>query len=256
VEDGALLISDVDGTLLGDDEALREFAAWCESRREWLRLVYNSGRLFESVRESIETTDLPVPDAIIGGVGTQVRGFRSNAPLGDWPDDREGWQPLRVCSVMGEYDEVELQPAEFLSDYKLSFFVHDASPELIEEFRRRLAEASCRVELVYSSNRDLDVLPHGANKGSAAAHLASQWSFARDRVFVSGDSGNDLAMFTQGFRGIVVGNAHRELKRLDSSSVFHSNRPYAAGVLHGLSYWLGSHSSDAESPAHQHSNTF
>ena len=107
------------------------------------------------------------------------------------------------------------------------------------EARRRLAAASCPVDLVYSSNRDLDVLPRGVNKGSATAYLASQWSFAGMRVIVSGDSGNDLAMFENGFLGIVVSNAHRELKRLDSSRVYQANRPHAAGVREGLCHWLG-----------------
>lgn len=253
MEDRSLLISDVDGTLLGDDDALREFAGWYASRRGRVRLVYSSGRLFGSVRESIDGTDLPEPDAVIGGVGTQVRGFPSNTPIGRWPGDCGGWSPLRICAVLAEYDELQLQPDEFLSDHKISYYVNDASPELLEELRRRLSAACCRVELVYSSNRDLDVLPQGVNKGSAAAFLASHWSFAHDRVVVSGDSGNDLSMFEQGFRGIVVGNAHRELKRLDSPSVYQADRPHAAGVLQGLLHWFGSRSSDSESPAHQQS---
>ena len=55
---------------------------------------------------------------------------------------------------------------------------------------------------------------------------------------VSGDTANDLMMFLQGFRGIVVANAHRELKELSGEKVYVSPYAYAEGVLDGLRYWL------------------
>lgn len=238
MEDRYLLITDVDGTLLGDDAALKEFAAWYAQRRDWLRLVYNSGRLCNSIIRSIESTLLPQPDAVIGGVGTEIRCFRADNTIGAWPADRDGWQPSRIVSVLARYHELELQPAEFLSHYKISYYAKNATPGLINEIVSDLSAAECDVELVYSSNRDLDVLPKGVNKGTAAAFLVSQWSFPERRVVVSGDTGNDAAMFGNGFRGIVVANAQDELRRLESSTIYHARRGHGAGVLEGLTHWL------------------
>jgi len=94
--------------------------------------------------------------------------------------------------------------------------------------------------MIYSSRRDLDIVPAGANKGTAAAFLASTWwGIPQSRVLVSGDSGNDRDLFGQGFLGIVVSNAHRELKELNGPTVYHARQPYAGGVLEGWRYWIG-----------------
>ena len=238
MEDGYLLISDLDGTLLGDTEALRRFAEWYDGRRDRLHLVYNSGRFVPSILESVATTDLPIPHAVIGGVGTEIQCILSEQQVGIWPPPDKNWKPALVCSLLASYDELELQPSEFLSDHKISYYVDGASDELMADIRDNLTAASCHVNMIYSSDRDLDILPSGVHKGSAAAYVAAHWSFASDQVLVAGDTANDLTMFQQGFRGIVVENAHSELKRLDCPSVFHAQHQCAGGVLEGLENWL------------------
>ncbi|MGH7127717.1 MAG: HAD-IIB family hydrolase [Planctomycetaceae bacterium] len=237
MSDPLLLISDVDGTLLEDDAALRELAEWTAARRASLRLVYSSGRFFDSVFASVRDRGMPEPHAIIGGVGTDVRQFDNCETLGDWPVLSGRWNPHTLRAILAEFDELEPQPHEVQSDYKLSYFGYDLSAGTRERIQSRLERAFYAIELVYSSRRDLDVLPFGINKGAAAVWLAEFWDFPPQRVIVAGDSGNDLAMFQRGFRGIVVANAHEELRALRLPNVYHAQRPYAAGVLEGLKHW-------------------
>lgn len=233
-----LLVSDVDGTMLGDDAALAEFARWHGARAQRLGLVYASGRFYSSVVESIGLTGLPKPDAIIGGVGTDIQLFPGGEPLAGWHETiGKHWDANRLRSTLSGKTELELQPEEFQSPFKVSYYLHDARPEDLTALRTQLREAGIETSIVYSSSRDLDFLPAGANKGTAATFLVSRWGLSPSRVMVSGDSGNDRALFEQGFLGIVVENAHPELKRLQGPTVYHAKRPFAAGVLEGVQYW-------------------
>ena len=68
--------------------------------------------------------------------------------------------------------------------------------------------------------------------------MAHYLGFDRRDVIVCGDSANDIAMFRCGFAGIVVGNAHPELKAMDDPLVYQSPHEYAKGVLDGIEYWF------------------
>ena len=233
-----LLVSDLDGTLLGNDEALRRFAGWYGAHRDRLGLVYASGRGVDSVMRVIKTTDLPEPVAVIGGVGTEICLYPSTTPLPVWTKQiSAGWDGERIRRVLARLTGLEPQPAEFQSALKVSYYLHGARPDAIDELRRILRTAGLRAAVLYSSDRDLDVLPAGVDKGAAAAFLAERWGFAAEEIIVAGDSGNDLSLFEQGFEGIIVHNAQWELRRLRGATVYHADRAVAAGVLEGLQYW-------------------
>jgi len=233
-----VLVSDVDGTLLGDDAALDGFCRWYVEQQARIRLVYASGRFYESIVESIQTTGLPPPDAIIGGVGTEIRAHPTGEPVGGWQERFSHFRATMVRACLSRYEALEPQPVHLQSAYKVSYFAIDATEEFLAQLRSDLQRAGCPARIVYSSRRDLDVLPPGVDKGAAAEFLIRQWGVEPRRVMVSGDSGNDLSMFGRGYRGIVVGNAHDDLKALRGDGVFHSRRTHAAGVLEGLQYWL------------------
>jgi hydroxymethylpyrimidine pyrophosphatase-like HAD family hydrolase len=64
--------------------------------------------------------------------------------------------------------------------------------------------------------------------------------FERDHVLVAGNSGNDAKLFEHDFHGIIVSNAHEELKRYaDQPRIYLSPHARADGVRDGLRYWIG-----------------
>lgn len=234
-----LLVADLDLTLLGDDVSLERFAAWHRRRRRWLKLVYASGRPYEAMRQAIAHSDLPRPEALISGVGSEVRYFGSGDSLPGWSDPwRQDWSTERVRAALARFKLLQLQPDEFQSRFKVSYDARRLRPAQLECLQSALQAEGLSAELIYSAELYLDVLPRGANKGAAAAYLARRWEWPIEQVLVAGDSGNDLAMFHQGFRGIVVANAHRELKALAGPRVYHSPFRFAEGVLDGLRHWL------------------
>lgn len=235
-----LLVTDLDGTLLGDDPALDEFADWYAGARDYFRLAYASGRFIESIHDSISDSKLPEPDAIIGGVGTQIYDASGARRMAMWPPSIFEWNPHIVRAICTSHRELTPQPDQLLSYHKVSFFGLDLDHSFIDRLIRQMTTAGQRVTVVYSSNRDLDILPAEADKGAAVAFLARSWKIDPQRVIVAGDSGNDAAMFHAGFRGIVVGNARPELQSLVAPNIYHATGEYAAGVLEGLGYWLKS----------------
>ena len=237
-----LFSSDLDGTLLGNPESAQRFKhAWeaLESNARPL-LVFNSGRSVKDTISLVAARRLPEPDYIIGGVGTELYNYREQSEERELNEQfGEGWDLAKVEQVMQSMPGVERQPPEFLHPYKSSWYLHRADRAKIDELRHRLEEVGLQVTVIYSSLRDLDVLPSRANKGNALEWLCRRLGIALDHVLVAGDTANDSAMFLlPGAHGIVVENAQPELfEAVVKLPVFVSRSVMADGVLEGLKHF-------------------
>ncbi|MCF3643298.1 HAD family hydrolase [Rhizobium sp. TRM95111] len=237
-----MLSSDIDGTLTGDRRATQRFRTFWEALNPLTRplLVYNSGRLIDDIEALIEVTDLPVPDYMIGGVGTMIGGLaeekrRAYGEVLGKPFDRDA-----LMRVMQRIDGIRLQADEYQHQHKSSWHLHGAGDETIADIETRLAEAGLDAKLVYSSGRDLDVLPRAADKGAALVWLCRDLGIDPGEVVVAGDTGNDRDMFLlPDVRGIAVANALPELQRIVAGEPrhFQATRPHADGVVEGLRHW-------------------
>ena len=238
-----LFSSDLDGTLAGNREAEARFAeAWgrLEPSTRPL-LVYNSGRLIEDMQLFLPQTALPTADFLIGGVGTMLVNIDQadeaaiyTASLG---------QPFDVNSIRSILEKsgaITLQPDQFQHAHKSSWYLHDASEEAIAQIEQELQQAGQNIRVVYSSARDLDILPLGIDKGAALSWLCQRLGIALDEVVVAGDTGNDSSMFLlDDVRGVVVGNALPELAALapERPNIYVAQQRIADGVLEGFRHW-------------------
>jgi sucrose-6F-phosphate phosphohydrolase len=240
-----LLITDLDGTLVGDAAALAQLNQVLAQQRETgLILVYSTGRSPTLYQDLIQEVTLLEPDVRILAVGTEMYFGASTTPDPDWSAQLSlGWDRDQVAAIAARYHPLTPQPPSEQRPYKLSYYLPPAAGDgVVTALQAEFQQAGLAVQVVYSSGVDLDLLPRQGNKGAAVRYLQQRFQVPPERTVVCGDSGNDLAMFQQAkAKGIIVGNAKPELlawhQRHPSRDRILADRPAAGGILQGLSHF-------------------
>ena len=168
---------------------------------------------------------------------------RASSEVSAWKEELSGGWDYETVSdlILENISPIEPQPDECQNEFKCSFYYYDQGREEIDRISSLLASADLKAQVVYSSNRDLDILPSGANKGNALRWLANKEEIPLSAVAVAGDSGNDSSMFLlEKVFGVVVANSENALvQAVDGRGAFLATQPCAHGVVEGLCHHLG-----------------
>ena len=246
-----VLASDIDNTLTGDREALDRLAAriFTLRKQEKLFLILSTGRRLDQVLAGFDEEGIPYGDAIISQVGTEIYlppYAVGMAPLTQWETRlQQQFSAATAVTFLDDITGLEMQPQKYNTPLKVSCYL-DNTPDAdaaVARIKQRIAQAgkTDAYQVVWSSGRDLDIIPAAAGKGKAIQYVIHFLELEAGQVIVAGDSGNDRTMFDTFDHGIVVANAQPELKQLQeethSSNYYFAQDKFAAGVTEGLRHF-------------------
>ena len=234
-----------------------------------IRLAYVSGRDKKLVERAIEKYTLPIPDFVIGDVGSTLYRLTD----GQWIANRRwqkrigrDWKGYRHEEIAAwlhaiEADGFRLQPPEKQNRFKISYYAKPSiNPLSLKEriaaiFNHHGIAANLIWSLDEAANRGLlDVLPVQANKLEAIRFLMAEENVDESSVVFAGDSGNDIDVLASGLQAVLVNNAAAEIEQRARSELssqaaadrlykaqgewLNMNGNYAAGVLEGVVHFF------------------
>ena len=251
-KDAVLLLSDIDGTLTGDNDALQKLNDhWLTDQLPRGRvIVYNIARPLHDYLSGLkqEPLCLPLlrPDVLIVGEGTQVWRFGKSGKAQldmQWEAIvKKDWNLDRVKKACTDWDDKLM---DGINDSETRRFVVtvsglDKAAAAAAALKQTLGDA---YELVNQKSwkrkvRNITVLPAAAGKGNAAEFVRQSLGVEKSRSVWAGDAMGDASMLNTELQGIVVGNASAELlekvKMHDRSNIYVASAHNAAGVQEGL----------------------
>ena len=233
-----LMITDIDNTLIGENDSMVHLLNLLEQYRESIAWGVATGRSLELTLEAMTEYDIPVPDILICSVGTEIYyGPDLRMDKGWQQHITHKWKPEKIKSTLQALDFLTSQEAEGQRAHKISYYMED-SRDYLDEVHRRLDEQKLSCQVIYSHGQFLDILPKRASKGKAINYLKYKYEFPSSKVMVAGDSGNDEDMIQGTNNGLVVGNHSEELEKLRGNlRVFFSRKKYAAGIIDGMVHY-------------------
>lgn len=234
-----LLICDVDNTLLGDHDALRELLTRIHENEYRIGIGIATGRNIQSTLRILREWKVPLPDLIISSAGSEIYYGSQVTPDPSWPRHIDyRWSRDKLIEAMKKIPGLELQAPEEQLHHKISYNVDQDHMPPLNDIVRELRQQNLHANVSYSLQAYLDLTPIRASKGHALRYIAMKWGLPLDNVLAAGDSGSDIGMLSGHTLGVVVGNHSPELRKLRGKPrIYFAQGHYARGVLEGLEHF-------------------
>ncbi|MDJ0738754.1 MAG: HAD-IIB family hydrolase [Gammaproteobacteria bacterium] len=267
-----LICTDLDRTLIpngpqSESPTARERFAHLAAH-DSVTLAYVSGRHRALVKQAIANYRLPVPDYVVGDVGTTL--YRVDADgawqhLAQWENaiaaDWAGHSRADIKSLLVDISDLRLQESTKQNAFKLSYYVplHSDRVALSARIEQRLIDNGIAARQIWSVDEPagiglLDVLPARASKLHAIQALMQMQAFTLEDTVFCGDSGNDIEVLVSPIRAVLVGNAqpevrdhalqlaeaagHRDGLYLARGGYLGMNGNYSGGMLEGIAHYF------------------
>lgn len=234
----ALVISDIDGTLITSNHEIAESTRRAAMRlyERGINLSLCSSRPPRSIRPLADQLALRSPFAAFNGalivtadgevklrstlpsaVIARLKAISDDFGLGLWLyDEEDWWVAARDAFVEREEHTSGFAPRIEGYDERLkgeaTKLTVVGKPELVAQAERRvLTELANEVSASRSKPRFLDVTAYGIHKGSAVRRIASVFNVTPAQVAVIGDGPNDIEMFREAGLSIAMGQGVDEV---------------------------------------------
>ena len=235
-----LIVSDIDHTLLGDDNELIEFTALLKNLHTKIGFAVATGRTVKSAFDVLKENNVPLPDVIISSVGSEIYyNYKGELIYSNGWDSHISymWKRDRIVELLKGFDFLKYQEEETQRKFKVSYYMEE-NDENLEKIREKLIKNKIKFNIIFSHGQFLDILPYRASKGKAIRYLSYRWNIPYENILVAGDSGNDEEMLKGELLGVVVANYSHELDSLRGSKrIYFAKRSYAGGIMDGIEYY-------------------
>lgn len=237
-----VLISDIDGTLIGqdDNEGFAELMDWLNMNKDHVVFGLATGRNKVLTQQVLQEHDLAKPDVLICSAGSEIYYTEKFIPDKGWESHISfQWDRKKLQDVLRKIPKLSLQEEEAQYAYKLSYYVDDDFTEDDKaDIYDLLDKHNLKANLLFTDSRFMDFLPFRAGKGLAIRYISRKWKIPLDQILTAGNSGNDMDMLLGNMKGIVVGNYSPELEEVrHNKNVYFAEQPLSKGILEGIGHY-------------------
>ncbi len=150
-----ILISDIDNTLIGDDDSTHNLFRLLNEFQSDIAWGVATGRSLELTLEAMTEYDIPTPDILICSVGTEIYygpDFRLDK---GWQKHLSyQWKPEEIKNALAEFDFLVFQEAEGQRSHKISYYLEEKDGRL-QRIHEKLQQFRLRCQVIYSHGQFL-----------------------------------------------------------------------------------------------------
>jgi len=234
------IFSDLDQSLLGDTEALKQYLQVLRQHRKQLAFGIATGRRLDSALAVMKKHGIPAPDVLISGLGTRIHYGKGLTEDDHWTNHIDHhWNPRKIQRILTDQPGMEPQPNSMQSHFKISYYYQPDKGPSIDELIALLHQHEITANVICSFGQYIDIVPARASKGQALRYVALRLDIPLEQILVAGGSGADEDMMRGNTLAVVVANRHEEeLSQLvNLERIYFARQEHAFGIVEAIEHY-------------------